>query len=96
MSNETIESKIERAAQDISVCIAATLLELTTPLAKKYELTDGQLAVAIVVAQMRLLAGGAAGVIVGNTGVDSEMEAKVAELLRGIRPVIAAALEIKD
>jgi hypothetical protein len=52
------------------------------------------LAVAIVVAQMQLLAAGAAGVIVGKDASEARMVEKIEELVRGIQAVIGAALEI--
>ena len=96
MSKETTDSKIQRAAEDIGGCISVTLLTMAPRLAKKFKLTDGQLAVAFVSAQMQLLAAGATGIILGNGATDDEMLETSNQLIRGIQPVIGAALEIPD
>lgn len=80
--------------EDIGQCVASTLLTFSSKLATKYDLTPQQLAVAIVVAQMQLLAAGAAGVIVGKDASEARMVEKIEELVRGIQAVIGAALEI--
>jgi hypothetical protein len=89
------EEKIQRASEDIGRCVSATLLSLQVELAEEYDLTPGQLAVAIVVAQMQMLAAGVAGILTAPTASDAQMLKKIEQIIHGIRPVIGKALEVR-
>ncbi len=94
MTNKETESKILKASADISNCISNTLLTLSAQLAKKYELTPPQLAVAIVNSQMQLLAAGAAGVILGAEATDAELQDKLASVMQSLQEVIGGLASV--
>lgn len=91
----TTESKITKAADAIAESVGVTLLTFREQLGAKYELTQQQLAVAVTISLMQLLAAAVAGITVGPDATEAELVDAVKATVCRIQPAIAGALEVK-
>jgi hypothetical protein len=93
---ELTESKIVKAADEISASISATILAFQKKLASRHGLSQQQLAVAITVAHMQLLAANVAGTIIEPDASEDRLRYAVEAVVRRIQLVIGDALEYDD
>jgi hypothetical protein len=89
------ESNTQKASEDISNCISMTLLAMKEKLAEQYDLTPGELLMAITGAQMQLLAGAVAASIDG-VATEETHKATIERMLSRFRAAIAAELESRN
>jgi hypothetical protein len=80
----------------IGDCFGTTMLTMQDQLKEQYDLTGSQLAIAIVVSQMNLLAFAVAGVALGASATDESLNAKANELIDKIKPVIDSVLNVPE
>jgi hypothetical protein len=96
MPDENVGAKIQRASIAIGDCIGTTVLAMQDELKKNFDLDGSQLAIAVVVAQLNLLAAAVAGVVLGGNVTDENLHAKMTEIIDKIKPVIDSVLNVPE